>query len=330
MYRRPTALRRAHLCLNASLPNCGASACPDDGREKSTNLSVVLDPCHTRILIVILACSTLPIPAVGQSDDGSYCAELGKLALRYTGSTRGQGRLSPDLSTLEAIDDCRKGNTAAGIPVLEKLLRSQPCQEEQRLGLSTSRADAANAAAQGKIAHPRRGGALDTSESAGWCAPSDALHPHRHLHGRARVRDPTIDLGSGGLAHGPHRLPHSWCGGDQEEATQCPDQFCPASCPPGSSQEEQEHTRGRLSWWTNWLDTEGLPRRLQGGQAEGRFASYLETHRDHLAPASGADAVAGVRHHQHERGHNPSRLRASRAGRPAAGGKRRSRQECPN
>jgi hypothetical protein len=30
----------------------------------------------------------------------------------------------PDFATLEAIDDCDKGNTAAGIKVLEQKLRS--------------------------------------------------------------------------------------------------------------------------------------------------------------------------------------------------------------
>ena len=35
-----------------------------------------------------------------------------------------EGRLTPDLSTLGAINDCNKGNTATGIAVLEKKLRS--------------------------------------------------------------------------------------------------------------------------------------------------------------------------------------------------------------
>jgi hypothetical protein len=46
------------------------------------------------------------------------------LALRYTGSAGGNGGLRPDFSTTGAIDDCRKGNTAAGIAVLEKTLRN--------------------------------------------------------------------------------------------------------------------------------------------------------------------------------------------------------------
>lgn len=74
------------------------------------------------LLLLILALTALP--AAAQEDDAAYCAKLGQLALRYTGSAGGEGRLSPDASTLGAIDDCRKGNTAAGIPVLERKLRN--------------------------------------------------------------------------------------------------------------------------------------------------------------------------------------------------------------
>jgi len=55
--------------------------------------------------------------------DAAYCAELGHLALRYTGHAGGNGGLAPDYTTLDAIDDCYKGNTARGIPILEKKLR---------------------------------------------------------------------------------------------------------------------------------------------------------------------------------------------------------------
>ncbi len=73
----------------------------------------------------LLAGVLLALPAMAQSDDAAYCAKLADLALRYTGSAGGNGRLTPDLSTTGAINDCNKGNTAAGIAVLEKTLRSQ-------------------------------------------------------------------------------------------------------------------------------------------------------------------------------------------------------------
>ena len=77
-----------------------------------------------RMPLLLLAGAALASPAVAQGDDAAYCAQLGALALRYTGSAGGQGGLRPDFTTVGAIDDCRKGNTAAGIPVLEKTLRN--------------------------------------------------------------------------------------------------------------------------------------------------------------------------------------------------------------
>jgi hypothetical protein len=56
-------------------------------------------------------------------NDTAYCFELGRLALRYTGHAGGNGGLAPDYTTLDAIDDCSKGNTARGIPILEQKLR---------------------------------------------------------------------------------------------------------------------------------------------------------------------------------------------------------------
>jgi hypothetical protein len=78
----------------------------------------------TRMALLLLAGAALSSPAVAQGDDAAYCAQLGALALRYTGSAGGQGGLRPDFSTVFAIDDCKKGNTAAGIAVLEKTLRN--------------------------------------------------------------------------------------------------------------------------------------------------------------------------------------------------------------
>jgi hypothetical protein len=66
----------------------------------------------------------LPAPAFAQTDDATYCIALATLANRYLVSSTAEGRGSPDLETRTAIDDCAKGNTAAGIPVLERKLRS--------------------------------------------------------------------------------------------------------------------------------------------------------------------------------------------------------------
>ena len=61
--------------------------------------------------------------AVAQGKDATYCAELGRLALRYTGHAGGNGGLAPDYTTLDSIDGCRKRNTARGISILETKLR---------------------------------------------------------------------------------------------------------------------------------------------------------------------------------------------------------------
>ena len=64
-----------------------------------------------------------PLLASAQSSDAAYCDQLAALAYRYVGSSGGDGRSLPDLNTLGAITDCRKGNYAKGIPYLEKRLR---------------------------------------------------------------------------------------------------------------------------------------------------------------------------------------------------------------
>jgi hypothetical protein len=46
------------------------------------------------------------------------------LANRYIAAGTSEGRSVVDLDTRAAIDDCGKGNTAAGIPVLERKLRA--------------------------------------------------------------------------------------------------------------------------------------------------------------------------------------------------------------
>jgi hypothetical protein len=69
----------------------------------------------------------LPVPALAQKDDAGYCAALSAPANRYLVSGTGDGEGTPDIETHVAISDCSKGNTAAGIPVLERKLRSNGC-----------------------------------------------------------------------------------------------------------------------------------------------------------------------------------------------------------
>ncbi len=77
-----------------------------------------------RCLLLAALAATLPVPVFAQSDDAAYCASLAALASRYLVGGTSEGRGVPDLDTSTAIDQCRKGDTAAGIPVLERKLRS--------------------------------------------------------------------------------------------------------------------------------------------------------------------------------------------------------------
>jgi len=76
----------------------------------------------TKHLPAIGLCLVLSAEGHAQSDDAAYCAQLSALYRRYLGNT-GEGRQFPDVTASVAMDECQKGNTVAGIPVLEKKLR---------------------------------------------------------------------------------------------------------------------------------------------------------------------------------------------------------------
>lgn len=78
-----------------------------------------------RYVVPLAALLLVPsMPALAQSDDRAYCTELAKLANRYIAAGTSEGRSVVDLDTRVAIDNCDKGNTSAGIPVLERKLRA--------------------------------------------------------------------------------------------------------------------------------------------------------------------------------------------------------------
>src|SRR5262245_50060315 len=56
-----------------------------------------------------------------RADDMTYCAELTSMYHKYLGQTGARASM-PDGAASTAIDACQRGNTAAGIPVLEKRL----------------------------------------------------------------------------------------------------------------------------------------------------------------------------------------------------------------
>ena len=74
-----------------------------------------------RKLLPLLLVLAFAAPQAAFADEASYCAELSALYRRYLGNT-GQ-RVFPDATAAVAMDQCDKGNYAAGIPPLEKKLR---------------------------------------------------------------------------------------------------------------------------------------------------------------------------------------------------------------
>ena len=69
---------------------------------------------------VLLVALVRPVDADAQGDDKAYCAELVDLYGHYIQNSPGHRF---DVEALAAIDQCRKGDVEAGIPVLERKLR---------------------------------------------------------------------------------------------------------------------------------------------------------------------------------------------------------------
>jgi hypothetical protein len=66
----------------------------------------------------------LSLPLAARADDAAYCAALSALASKYLVGGTSEGRGFPSPETRDAINDCAKGNTDKGIPVLEQKLRA--------------------------------------------------------------------------------------------------------------------------------------------------------------------------------------------------------------
>jgi len=79
----------------------------------------------TRLTFLIPLSVLLASEAVAQSDDAAYCKKLGDYATRYLGDASGNGGTRPDFDIMEGVDKCNKGNSAAGIAILEKKIRSK-------------------------------------------------------------------------------------------------------------------------------------------------------------------------------------------------------------
>jgi hypothetical protein len=73
---------------------------------------------------MIAAASVLPVGALGQANDVGYCLALSQKYLAYVGDMSTSRSSSPgSVDAQVAMEQCKTGNTAAAIPVLEKKLR---------------------------------------------------------------------------------------------------------------------------------------------------------------------------------------------------------------
>jgi hypothetical protein len=78
---------------------------------------------HLFLLAALVELS--PGPGLAQSNDRdlAYCGTLYDLAVRYRGRQI-NGESKPDPDMIVALEQCKRGNTAAGIATLEQRLRS--------------------------------------------------------------------------------------------------------------------------------------------------------------------------------------------------------------
>jgi len=73
--------------------------------------------------ILAIALALAPAATLSQNSDAAYCAKLAALMNTYLGGDMGRATIN-DSDVAIAIDRCQKGDTAAGIAVLESKLRA--------------------------------------------------------------------------------------------------------------------------------------------------------------------------------------------------------------
>jgi hypothetical protein len=74
------------------------------------------------IAALVIACAVLASPAAAQGNDAAYCAQLAGMVQRYIGNVPSGAAVMPNATIIWAMEQCRWGNPAAGIPILEKKL----------------------------------------------------------------------------------------------------------------------------------------------------------------------------------------------------------------
>ena len=75
-----------------------------------------------RVAALLIASAAFASPAVAQGDDAAYCAQLAGLVQRYVGSTGSGTAVMPNPTIIWAMEQCKSGDPAPAIPILEKKL----------------------------------------------------------------------------------------------------------------------------------------------------------------------------------------------------------------
>jgi hypothetical protein len=75
-------------------------------------------PLRLSLVLALLA----PIVANAQGDDLAYCGKLYDMAVRYRGKAI-MGDMRPTTTMIIAQEQCKAGNTTAGISTLDRILR---------------------------------------------------------------------------------------------------------------------------------------------------------------------------------------------------------------
>jgi hypothetical protein len=97
--------------LDTVAPNCLPYG------RKSVDFRITKERFVNKLTACLIAATTLALPFAAYADDASYCAALSKAYREYAAP-----QSSANADATAAIAKCAAGDTAAGIPTLEKVL----------------------------------------------------------------------------------------------------------------------------------------------------------------------------------------------------------------
>jgi hypothetical protein len=84
---------------------------------------MLMVPMKLSLRVLLVLALLAPIEVGAQSDDLAYCDKLYTMCVRYLGKAI-QGDMRPTPKMVIAQEQCKAGNTAAGLATLEGILRN--------------------------------------------------------------------------------------------------------------------------------------------------------------------------------------------------------------